>query len=203
MRVCLNLDDFNVVHNRFDLLLKLKEHFPNFKISMFTIASEPKMDWGPNTIRKEYLERVKENLDWIQIIPHSLVHERKEVKGMGYDQFKKHLGRIEEAFKKDGLPYVKGFKAPHWSWNKDVVRVLDDLGWWGAVLRDDFAPMPTPKRFYKFTHLLNEPFPIDTPILKLHGHLYGTKNDIGRCYENLLKLPRDTVFEYITEHIET
>ena len=36
-KVSLDLHDFSILNNRMDLLFQLKEFFPNFKVSMFTI----------------------------------------------------------------------------------------------------------------------------------------------------------------------
>lgn len=203
MKVVLDLHDFSVANNRLEVLLKLKEHFTNFKVSLFTVPIDKKMDWGPSLIHKDNLEKIKKCLDWMQIIPHGLHHDSsREMETQSYDSFsRKVIPVIQEAFEKDGLPYVNGFCAPHWRWNKDVVKVLDDMGWWGAVLRED--KMIKTKKFYRYTHLLNEPFwEFNLEVLKLHGHIYGTKNDIGRCFNNLLKLPKDIEWCYATDFIE-
>jgi len=202
MNICLDLHDFSIVNNRLDLLLRLKSHFPDFRVSLFTVPIDEPQDWGSYQIRKDLLQEVKKHLDWMQIIPHGLLHGGSELKNTEYYYFKNtFLSMVKWAFERDGLPYVKGFCAPHWSWNDGVVRALDEEGWWGAVDGDKI--MPTTKRFYRYTHLLNEPFwesKLDT--LKLHGHVYGTKNDIGRCLQNLLKLPLDTHWQFATELLE-
>lgn len=201
MKVVLDLHDFSVANNRLDLLLKLKEHFPNFKVSMFTVPYEKKEDWGPTLIHDENLKEIKKHLGWIQIIPHGLHHDGREARNWDYEIFK-HKIFPEIIAGLSALPFEKGFCAPHWDWNSGVVKYLDEIGWWGAVLRED--KMLKTKRFYRYTHLLNEPFwESDLPVLKLHGHVYGTKNDIGLCFNNLLKLPKDTTFEYVTNHIES
>jgi hypothetical protein len=64
--------------------------------------------------------------------------------------------------------------------------------------------MPWPKRHYQYNFLLNEPFweATSMDVLKLHGHVYGTKNDVGRCFGNLLKLPKDTEWHFVTDFIK-
>jgi len=202
MKVVLALHDFSVVNNRFNFLLALKEHFPDFKISLFTVPIDKKEDWGASQIRDDLLVDIKKHLDWIQIIPHGLNHNGREFKNCDYNSFQWDiLPTIKARFEEDGLPYEKGFCAPHWVWTDDVVKVLDDEGWWGAVDRD--KKMSCPKRFYKYNFLLNEPFwESDKEVLKIHGHVYGTKNDLGRCFDNLLKLPIDTKFHFVTDFIE-
>lgn len=204
MRVALDIDDFSVVTTRLDLFLHLKDHFPNFKVSMFTIPCPRPCDYGPWLIRDQAAAEIRKCLDWMQIIPHGLTHESSR-EFTKYDQatFRHdYIPKMQEAFADAGLPYEKGFKAPHWRWSQGVVDALDDMGWWGAVLREE-GRMPLPKRFFRYTHLLNEPFPLDAPLLKLHGHVYGTKNDIGTCIENLKRLPKDTQFDFVTDHLET
>jgi len=50
---------------------------------------------------------------------------------------------------------------------------------------------------------LNEPFyESNLELLKLHGHIYGTKNDVGRCIDSLLRLPLDTEWVFATECLE-
>lgn len=202
MRVALDIDDFTIVSPRLQVWLRLKEHFPDFKVSMFTIPSLRKVDYGPWLIREETAKEIRKHLDWIQIIPHGWAHESSR-EFRDYDQatFKHdYVPKMADAFAQAGLPWVKGFKAPHWQWSQGVVNALNELGWWGAVLRED--KMIVPDRYYRYNYLLNEPFPLDAQLLKLHGHVYGTKNDIGTCMDNLLRLPRDTQFDFITDHLQ-
>lgn len=203
IKVALDIDDFNWINPRMDIWLKLKDYFPNFKVSMFTIPNPRKCDYGPYLTKKDTLEEIKKHLDWIQIIPHSFTHESShEMESYSYESFKLLLSRIEEIFNKDGVPFVKGFKAAHWRWNEGVVKALDEAGWWGGVLRED--KMIKTKKFYRYNYLLNEEFwKSKEDVLKLHGHVFGTKNDIGKCIDNLFKLPQDTQFHFITDFIET
>lgn len=201
MKICLSLDDFSAVNHRMDLLSKLKFIYPNFKVSLFTVPIDTPQDWGMYQIRKENLAMIKDNLDWIQIIPHGLYHNHGREMQINYEEFKKVIPRIEEAFNKDGLPFEKGFKAPHWRWTEGVVQVLDELGWWGAI--DPRQKMPCPKKFYKFTHTLDN-FPLNEEVLKLHGHIYGTKNDLGECSRSLLPYKfKEATWHYVTEFLQT
>lgn len=201
MNVCLALHDFSVVNNRMDLFLNLKNHFPNFKVSLFTIAVDEIGDWGAGMERKDFLDVIHRNLDWMQIIPHALHHKGSETHQITENRFEEYLNNIEKIFQKDGLPYEHGFVAPHWRWNQNVVNVLNRRGWWGAVDRD--KDMPYTNVFYRYNFLLNEDFISDgMDNLKLHGHVYGTKNSIGRCINNVLSLPIDTNFKFVTDCLE-
>ena len=83
MQICLTLDDFSVLNNRLDLLKKLKKHFPNFKVSLFTVPDDVKHKGN----YKRELTKIKE-LDWIQIIPHGFQHNSSEAKKWTYKQFR-------------------------------------------------------------------------------------------------------------------
>ncbi len=199
MKACLDLHDFSIVNSRLDMLLALKKAYPKIKVSLFTVPYDEIQDWGISLIRKDLLEQVKTCLDWIQIIPHGFTHSRSEAIGLDELGFKNMLSKIQRQFAQDGLPFEKGFCAPHWRWNSMVVRVLDELGWWGAVWKNESFPYP--KRFYQADYCIDH-FPIDREVLKLHGHVYGTRNDIGSCFSKLLKLPKDTEWHFVTDFLE-
>lgn len=203
-RVCLSLDDFSVLNNRLDLLLKIKEHYPNFKVSLFTVPFDVSREVNPQARlhREGALKMIKENLDWMQIIPHGLTHMTNEMKKCDYELFKKVMLSIKEAFDKDGLPFVKGFKAPYWLWNKDVIRALDEEGWWGAIDRNQPNMLRT-KRFYQYSHLLQELYhKSNSEVLKLHGHLDGvSENDLEKNFTKIFKLPVETEWHYVTDFI--
>lgn len=200
MKACLDLHDFSVVHNRLLWLLTLKKQFPDFKVSLFTVPKDKPEDWGPYTIRNEYLDELKKNLDWIQIIPHGLSHERTEFSKKSVEGFKQSMKDIEQAFNADGLPYEKGFCAPHWRWSKGVVEALNENGWWGAVDRRQ-PEMLKPDKFYQYEYCLDEEWPYDKD-LKLHGHIFGTPNDLGKNFDKLMALPSDTEWCFVTDFLE-
>ena len=202
MHVCLDLDDWSVVNNRMDLLLKIKERYPGFKVSVFAVPVDEPMNWGPYTMRRYALKKIKQNLDWIQIIPHGLLHNSSsEMQKVKYRKFKEELlPHIRGLFEKDGLPYEKGFKAPHWRWNRHIVRALNEEGWWGAV--DPRQPaMLTTNKFYQYSYAINHPFPLEG-IVKLHGHVYGTRNDLELCLNNLFRIPQDAEWHFVTDFLE-
>jgi hypothetical protein len=198
MKIVLTLDDFSVLNNRLDLLWRLKKHFDNFKVSLFTVPDDIKHKIGN---RDEALAKIKDCLDWIQIIPHGLRHNSSEAKKWDYWLFRdKIVPAIKKHFDKDGLPYVFGFKAPHWDWTQGVVNALNELNWFGAISpkRPD---MPVTKRFYIHDYSIHEDF-ILKDGLKLQGHLNGTSpDDLEKNIDKLLKLPQ-VEWCFATEFIE-
>lgn len=201
--ITLDFDDFSVLRSRMDFLLKLKEHYPSLKVSMFTIPYDYEYEIGQLALqRDDALKLIHENLDWIQIIPHGLMHIPDEFKNCDRHTMKLALKAIDEALNKDDLPYEKGFKAPFWLWNQDVVDVLDKEGWWGAIDRDQPNMIKT-RRYFTYTHSINEPFwHSNNDVLHLHGHMTApSANNIEDCFLNLMKMPRDAEFKFVTEFV--
>jgi hypothetical protein len=206
MTYALDFDDFSILNNRLDLLLRLKESYPRLKVSLFTIPYDVayEKDVAGRLLRDKTLEEIKKHLDWMELIPHGLTHFPKEFEKCTYDTMTNHIFKaIDEIFKKDGLTYVKGFKAPYWLWNEEVVRALDEKGWWGAI--DKNQKMIKTKKFYSYTHSIDEPYSkaIGVDIIKLHGHITPSGNGIERCFSNLFKMDPDAEFKFASELIET
>lgn len=206
-QISLDFDDFSVLNNRLDLLFRLKETYPNLKVSMFTIPYDfvYEKDVSARLLRDKTLQAIKDNLDWIQIIPHGLLHLPREFEKATYETTKMSLKAIDEAFKKDGLSYEKGFKAPYWLWNEEVCRALDDEGWWGAIDKNRKETDARTKRFYVYTHGIDEWFSKSTlDVLKLHGHITpDSNNGIEKCFINLFHMPSDAKFVFASELVET
>lgn len=201
--ISLDFHDFSVIRSRMDLLLQLKDHYPNLKVSMFTIPYDYEMEMSQlNLQRDKYLKTIHDNLNWIQIIPHGIMHIPREFEKCDKHTMKLSLKAVDEAFKKDGLPYEKGFCAPQWLWNEQVVKVLDDEGWWGAIDRNQPDMLKT-KRYYEYTHSIDEQFwEAKEDILNLHGHMTApSSNNLEDCFLNLMKMPRDAEFKFVTEFI--
>jgi predicted deacetylase len=181
MKVCLDLHDFSYAKHRLELLMELKKRYSDFKVSLFTVPRETR--YGQITNKNQILKKIKSNLDWIQLVPHGLHHQGSEMRHCDYDTFKnKIMPAIKSAFDEDGLPFARGFCAPHWRWTKGVVRALGKAGWWGAV--DQRQPkMLSSKKFYRYSHCLDKPFWDDfkLKLLKLHGHTFSSSNDLVRC----------------------
>lgn len=203
-KIVLELDDFSLLNNDFELLLKLREHFPKLKVSMFMIPFHAEYEISSAHIfRDGALKTLHENLDWIQIIPHGLTHMDREFEKADKEAVRLAMRAIDKLWTMQGIPYVKGFKAPQWLWNKDVIDVLDKEGWFGAVDRNQ-PDMIRPKKFYEYNYSIAEPFYFsDLEVLKLHGHINPElDNDFKKCFLSLIKLPSDSEFYFVTDFLE-
>jgi predicted deacetylase len=201
--ISLDLHDFSVLRNRFDLLLKLKEHYPQAKVSLFTIPYDYEVEMTTQAVyRDKALSILKENLDWLQIIPHGLSHIPREFEKADAQTMELTLEAIDQMFTKDGIPYEKGFCAPYWLWTQDVVDVLDKHGWWGAVDRNQPNMLKT-KRFYTYSHSIDEDFSKATGDLKLHGHMgKPSSNGLGDCFTNLFKIDESATWHFVSDMLE-
>jgi len=203
MTYTLDFHDFSILNNRFDLLLQLKEHFPKMKVSMFAIPFDYRHETNATMrmMRPYALDTLKKNLDWIELIPHGLSHMPREFEKADKEATQAALKAIDEMFARDGLPYVKGFCAPFWLWNQEVVDVLDQENWWGAT--DKHQPnMLKTKRAYTYTASIAEPFWDYEGLIQLHGHIDGTSaNDIGNCFGNLMRLDPQADWLFVSQTV--
>ncbi len=203
--VCLDLHDGSVLGNSWDDLLRIKDHYPEFKVSLFWVPFDYYFESSQLRLRRdEFLDKIKANLDWIQLIPHGIMHLEREFEKVSYYEMRDlMIPAIDEAFKKDNLPYEKGFCAPQWLWNEGVVRALNEAGWWGAVDRNQPEMLRT-KKYYQYSHSIDEPFWHSTnDTLKLHGHMtLPSPNALENCVLNIFKLEPDVKWQYVTNILE-
>jgi hypothetical protein len=204
--VVLDLDDFNIFAPESYYLSRIKEHYPDFKVTLFHIPMKMDLEMSMRRIfRDDGLKWIKDNSDWIQLVPHGLTHLTEEFLHADRTTTQLALKAIDEAFTKDGLTYEKGFKAPFWQWNKDVVDILDERGWWGAIdMVDKNNYGFRPKRYYQYDYSISEPFwSSDKELVKLHGHVDGiSPNDLEKCVLHILKLPADVKWHFATDYID-
>ena len=200
-RAALDFDDFSLENNQFLYLEQLKSMFPALKVSMFMIPWDyqlhPQMQ---DFQREQMIQKIKQNLDWIELIPHGLTHKPREFEAVNYKDYDVIFAAIDEVFTRYGLPYVKGFKAPYWLYNEGLVEYLNKKGWWLAVDRNQ-PKAPRTKKFYEYTHSIHEPFWLSkSPLIKLHGHISApSANDLPSNMINLLKMNPKAEFKFVSE----
>lgn len=202
-RVCLDFDDFSSCNHNMPVLRKLKEYFPNFKVSVFAapfdtqFGSEP-MSWIKN---KKWLEAIK-TCDWIEILPHGLIHKHLEWYTLNYNQASTVLDAIEAALKENGIENKKIFKAPYWEMSYDAAKLLTDRGYTICNYPNQKLPKDLNMKQYEYNWNVKDPIPENLDLIKGHGHIQNTQgNGLSECLENIMKLPQDTEFKFISEVI--
>lgn len=151
MKAILDLDDFypEKKNNAMDWLIELKDCYPNFVVTLFTIYGR----WHNIKLLHE-LNR----FDWIEIAAHGYYHYSND-EVMKWD--KKRWFDVINEFEKTGL-FTKVFKAPNWMMSKLGYFVLKELDWAVAVRENQIKDLPEGIRYYCFE---------DQPE-KIHGHTW-------------------------------
>ena len=195
----MDFDDFTI-HKNIDLLMKIKEHYPNFRITAFTIpyAQGLSVDERFEEKYKEWAELIK-TYDWIEIGIHGLAHSFGECDIADLDEVKKFMKVTETLLERIGIKYSKIFKAPYWIMSETFYDYLKSEGWTVAVNRDKI-PEYSDGKDYVYNWSFDEPVPSGT-IVKGHGHFVGTNNGIDVCFANLMKMPTDAEFKTIGEFL--
>ena len=202
--IIVDVDDLSPSKPGLDMLLAVKDHLPNFKVTCFT----PAMDQG--IIKKQVtIEKVEEwttllkKYPWIEIAPHGFLHIEHEME-VNYADANKIIDGCEHMFDKIKLPYVKIWKSPYWQTSLDCYMALRDRGYVVAIDKNQPIPNISGLKYYVFNKSLEEPFTKTEPeIVKWHGHVGGTfYNDISWCAASLSTTPTDAKFLTISEYLE-
>lgn len=138
VRYNLNFDDLLPCYHNFKLLEKLVRLFPEIKITIFMPINS--RDWGDN--KNNILDHPKwcrkvaklpsENFE---IALHGYYHHLNDedktpaFKYLSKEEVIELLLKCEEAFKKAGIRYTKGFRPPRWEISKGTEQALGELGY--------------------------------------------------------------------------
>jgi len=202
MKCIFTLDDFCFAYRDCTKYLEdLNSYFDNFKVSMFTIPA----------FNRDYLSNYKDWLaglpDYIEHIPHGWIHNNYEFMELDYHECRDRINLGLMEFMDAGIPIVKGFKAPNWRYNANLVKVLQEKGFWLAVYneghhRSNASGISIPIHAWNWD--IGTPTP-EVNILYAHGHVHSQSGPgayIGDCIDNIKKLPKDTEFMFLGEHME-
>ena len=208
VKIAFDLHDFSPVNHRLDLLKKIKEHYPNFKVTLFM----PPFDTTSGKMASlmnhpDFVNVLSENADWIEIGVHGFTHKFGELDKMPADVVNKLLLATENMIAKiedeKGIKinFTKGFCAPHWKRTIEVDKALRSRGYWVALNRDgDTNPLNLP--FYTYNWSINDVIP-DAPIVRGHGHIQDTcGNGLMESYDSVLQMPTDAEFVFASEVLE-
>jgi predicted deacetylase len=200
-QISLDFDDFSLQNNNLFYIYKLREQYPNFKVSMFYIPAD--LQYYQNLMEEErlqVLEQVRTAIKegWLELIPHGLMHVKQEFLKMSAKDMELILKAYEEHFKELDLPYVKGFKAPFWQISKEAIKVLNKRGWFLAIDRNQPDCLKA-KKNYVYNWSIDEPFK-ELKQVKAHGHISGpSRNNIAESMINLSQIPQDYQWKFISE----
>lgn len=204
-KIIFDVDDFSNCKPGIEIILKIKEHYPNFKITCFSPSFNDTDAYDKNKIPKQ-LKKWSKLLeifdDWIEICPHGLLHTEHEME-CSYKEATDIIKSCENIFNKLGIKFKKIWKSPYWQTSLDAYKALKDLGYVVAVDKNETVPLIDGLQYYQYNKCISTPFNETEDIIKAHGHVAGKYiNDISLCVDNIMTMPQDAEFLTISEYIK-
>lgn len=178
-------DDLCDEHDPFDLLMKVKEQFPKFKITMFAIPKK----CSPGLLDKY------SSLGWVELGVHGYSHEpNTEFAELSYEDVDMRVMAAQSKLLYDG-EFLRLFKAPGWQISTEGLQWLKDNDWtvMDQAYNDDRRPEGLKVVRYD-----------DNPENKaqyniIHTHTWNTSgNDIHEVLKNP-PFDQETEFKFISE----
>lgn len=183
--VTFDVDDFCDRWNCLPALDRLKEQYPNFRCTLFTI---------PNRTSRALVMRAVER-NWVEVACHGITHEpNEELKRLDPYQLRSALRQL-------GVNYVSGFRPPGWYITAEHIKVLNELGMWVALHKRDERTLGK---------LCDHGYYVCGDRPYWHGHTSGEgqrahsvcKNGIDECLPELLtKWPVNQQFSFVSESV--
>lgn len=180
--VVFDVDDHCDEWNCLPEILRLKERYPHFKCTLFTI---------PEKISRGLLEETAGHKEWIEICPHGIHHvPNEEMKSVNYGQLYTYL-----TTKIDLSIYTKGFRPPGWFVHTGCIKALNDAGYWCALHMRDRANFG--KMCREGYYSCGDRYPY------WHAHSHRScSNGIQDDIEELLTMwPKEQKFAWVSESI--
>lgn len=200
MKVAIEYDDFGPINSNFGILENFKEHYPNFKVTVFTVPWEIRFgrnlqESSPITLPKfkPFVDAVNE-CDWIEIALHGLTHAPLEFAELSYEAAMKRLVIGMKMFENVGIKnFAKIFKAPQWALSAEAEQAAKDMGF--LVLHDGY---------YNWNLANDKPNADAVEPYIMHGHVQeDCNNGMEETQHRVLKLPVDTDFMFLSEVFNT
>jgi len=207
--VYLDLHDLMLNLPDFDVLLQLREYYPNFKVTCFVIPDPFKDYCEIMGIEKEYNLQVHtqwaemiNSFDWLEIGIHGYTHVKSEME-CTYEEASVYLRGSEDRLKDIQLNYKKIFVAPYWRYSVEALELLRDKGYI-VEFRKKPRKIPQGLKYYLPNWFINRPLPKVKTIFG-NGHLtsFRVRDGIKQCYSHILKVvPKDSQFNFISSLYE-
>lgn len=206
MRIALEFDDFSPRNTNFGILESLKEHYPGFKVSLFTVV------WNVAGVNEQtpitdakflpFVNAIKES-PWIEIVVHGFAHVPLEFANLNYDDARKRIMVAEKMLQNRGIEYKKIFKAPMWAISEEAEAAAESLGF--QVVHDGYYHWNLNSDQVRCKDGTHKHF-LDVPKNELviaHGHIQDVcGNGLQEVFPMLMKLPVDTEFIFISQALE-
>lgn len=203
----LEIDDFGLLMPGLDDLLRIKKHYPGFKITCFTVPMPKEFFYKQNQkhfnkAKYEQWAKIVNSYDWIEVAMHGFGHTKEEF-DCTYEKATNMITAAENLWNEVGLKYVKIFRAPYWQYSYDAIHALRDKGYIVAIDRNNPRPVPQGTKVYIYNWSFEERVLPKVDIIRGHGHMFntgGVKNSLSQCYANITKwIPPGASFGFTSE----
>jgi len=148
----MDFDDLSDGNDRLDILLRLKERDPGFKVTLFAI---------PARCGDDLLKRYDNLKSWIQLCIHGFRHSRHEALGWMQDEAEDKLERAMHIY-----PFAPVFKGPNWQMTDEVYAACKARGVSVADHISNLAIIPVGMPVYIYNIKLRS-----DPYTRIHGHI--------------------------------
>lgn len=209
-KLALDFDDLCYSCHNLEIFQKLKEHYPELKVTLFTIPMDigylRGKPWSEFMRESKVWRDTINKLDWVELGVHGLAHMQNEFMCEVSEAIQK-LQAGEKVMQEMGMKYKKIFKAPFWQMTDEVARAIEKRGYVIAIDRNKSIPKGL-KKYYQYNWSIEEPFPKTLKVIKGHGHIarfFGSStpntNGLDGCFTKLMKIP-DVEFKFVSEIIK-
>jgi len=200
MKIALEFDDFSPRNTSFGVLEDIKDHYPKFKVTMFTVPWEIRFgEQTPITESKftPWVEALKKSEDWLEIALHGMTHAPLEFAELSMEAAHKRIVVGQKMFENRGIKLAKVFKAPQWEISQGAIDAANELGF--DVCHDHYYNWNLAEEC-PFT---KEQIEKDDGIIIAHGHVQRVcGNGLEEVAHRILQLPPETEFIFISEALK-
>lgn len=210
MKIAVEYDDWGPSHPiaipAFEYLEQIKDHFPEFKVTLFTIPMDIRFN-GPSHLTKKgyerWLEACRKAYDdgWMRFALHGLTHMPMEFAELNKETAHKRIVVGKRIFEEAELPLEPIFKAPNWAISKEAKEAAEEEGF--TVVED---------LYYNWNLKDAKPMEAEADVIIAHGHVQNGSMDINGkpdgCYNgieetmtNLMSVDTDTEWLFLTPEL--
>tara|TARA_R110000868_G_C10972640_1_gene770677 strand:- start:14494 stop:15111 length:618 start_codon:yes stop_codon:yes gene_type:complete len=202
--ISIEYDDAGPAHpigpRMWDILENFREHYPDFKVTLFTIPLDlrhGKIVKSTDEEYKSWAKIAKKAYDqgWCRFALHGFNHIEREFEHLTYDEAKKRIEFGKAVFESVGIPIDPIFKAPNWFISSEAERAVKDAGL--KLVKD---------RYYQWNLKDRLPRPVEfgDKVIIAHGHIQdgdGCFNGLSETKHRVMELPSDTKFIHLIDAI--
>lgn len=181
-KIIVDFDDFYESSGGLEELHRLKDYYPGFMVTLFTI---------PLKCSDKFLEEMQK-IDWIQLAIHGTNHVNQEFGDKDYEYCHKIMDIYKSGF------FVRGFKAPHWSASYATMDWLKDNDFWIAIehpYRENRRRMPDNIAYYSY--MSNSKLDEFVEYERFHAHIDWGNGLLKKIEDTLGFWPKYSEFSFI------